>query len=119
MLADPLADGGGFQAGREGELGNVGRAARAVALPEIVPWRQRLAAAADDLQKNVRKRSAFSRQRVVHSSKDVVQLDLLNVLRGVDPEAGDAEVRERQQVVGDLLTHRGESGVQVGQREQL
>ena len=59
--------------------------------------------------------AAVSRQRVVDPLQDVIELDLLDVLRRVDPEARDAQARERHQVAGDLLTDRCEAGVQVWQ----
>src|SRR2546425_9227971 len=61
----------------ERELRDVGGPARVVALAEIVPRRESFAAATDDLEKDVRQRSAFSRERRVHTPEDVIQLDLL------------------------------------------
>src|SRR6185295_3430041 len=92
----------------EGEFGDVGGAARAVAFPVVIPRRQRLSASSDDFEEEIRKRFALSRQRTVDAFDNVVELDLLNMLRRVDPESGDAQVRECQQVVGELLAHRRE-----------
>ncbi|OLC42554.1 MAG: hypothetical protein AUI89_02595 [Gemmatimonadetes bacterium 13_1_40CM_3_65_8] len=41
------------------------------------------------------------------------------MFRGVDAKSGDAEAREHEEIVGDLLAHGGEPGIQIGQREQL
>ena len=100
----------------ERELGDVGRAARAVAFAKVVAGREGLARAAGDFEVDVRDLSAVSRQRGVDPIQNVVELDLLDVFRRVDAETGDAGASESDQVVGKLLSHRGQSGVQVGER---
>ena len=113
QLPEFVADAG------ERELGDVRRAAGAVALAEVVGRRQCLSSTARNLEEDVRSRFPFADERVVDPRQDVVELDLLNVLRGIDAKSCDAEPREHHQIVGDLLPDGREPGVEVGQREQL
>src|SRR2546427_54622 len=80
------------------ELGDVGGAARAVAFPEVVSWRERFATAADDFEKDVRQRSAFARQRGVHATQNVIELHLLDMLRCVDTKSGHTQTREHERL---------------------
>src|SRR5206468_96755 len=87
------------------EFGDVGGPAGAVAFAEVVVRAERLAyAVPNDLEKNVGTRFAFSDHRVVDGAQNLVQVHLLDVFRRIDPESGDAEPRQRDQIAGDLLT---------------
>src|SRR5207237_2986033 len=103
----------------ERESGDVGGAAGAVTLAEVYGRRERLARPADDLQEIIRDRPSLRAQRGIDERENGVELNLLDVLRGVDAEASDAQARERDQVAGDLLADRGQTGVEIGQPEQF
>ncbi len=90
-----------------------------VRLAVVVPRRQRLAAAADDLQEPVGNRASFGGHRGVDEREDAVELHLLDVLGRVDTEARDPEAGERDQVARDLLLDARLARVQVREAEQL
>ncbi len=103
----------------EGEFRDVRRAAGSVRFAEEIARCQRFARPGAHFEKVVRNRAAFGRHRGIDDRENVVELHLLNVFRGVDAKAGDAEPREHDQVPGDLLSDRREAGVEIGERQQF
>src|SRR6476646_3424379 len=95
----------------ESEFRDVRGTTGSVRLAEEITRSQRFARPGAHFKKVVRNRAAFGRHRGIDDRENVVELHLLNVFRGVDAKAGDAEPRQHDQVPSDLLSDRREAGV--------